>query len=335
LIVGDVMIDEYVYGNVRRISPEAPVPVVTVQRETRVLGGSANVGVNVAGLRAKAHLAGVVGDDDAGRAVHRMLKENGIGTEGLITEPGRQTTRKTRVVAHGQQVVRVDRESGDSLMHSTAKTLADRILGLIDQVDGVILSDYRKGVITRELAAGVISAARHRGKFVAVDPKQSDFSWYGGCTVITPNKGEAEAALGGVELRGDDAFREAAHALLRKGRSHAILLTRGEEGMTLVERGTREGFHIPAQARQVFDVTGAGDTVIGTIAVALASGASLRQASLLANVAAGVVVGESGTAPITSEKLSHALRVQEMERELGREEEESRPARPGRPGGRR
>jgi D-beta-D-heptose 7-phosphate kinase/D-beta-D-heptose 1-phosphate adenosyltransferase len=162
-----------------------------------------------------------------------------------------------------------------------------------------------------------------------VDPKQSDFSWYGGCTVITPNKGEAEAALGGIELRGDEPFRDAAQALLRKGRSGAVLLTRGEEGMTLVERGSRDGFHIPAQARQVFDVTGAGDTVIGTIAVALAAGASLREAALLSNTAAGVVVGEAGTVPITSEKLVHALRLREMEESLGREVHEEHRRRPG------
>jgi D-beta-D-heptose 7-phosphate kinase/D-beta-D-heptose 1-phosphate adenosyltransferase len=324
LVVGDLMLDEYVYGAVRRISPEAPVPVVTVQRESHVLGGAANVAVNVAGLGARGYVVGVVGEDDAGRSIHRMLKEGGIGTEGLVVDAGRPTTRKTRVVAHGQQVVRVDRESMEPLSAATARALADRMLTLLDRVDGVVLSDYRKGVITREIAAGVISAARHRGKFVAVDPKQSDFSWYGGCTVITPNKGEAEAALGGVDLAGDASCREAAHTLLRKGRCQAVLLTRGEEGMTLVERGARDGFHVPAQARQVFDVTGAGDTVIGTLAVSLAAGASLRQAAVLANRAAGVVVAESGTAPITAEKLTHAIRLLEMEEELGREEAQER-----------
>ncbi len=320
LVVGDIMMDEYVWGSVKRISPEAPVPVVAVTRDTRTLGGAANVAHNIACLGAKVQVAGLVGADPAGREVARMLKERGIGVTGLVADPDRPTTVKTRVIAHQQQVVRVDRENHDPPAEKARVALKKGVLRALDGADGVVLSDYRKGTLSRELVEEVAAAARKRGVFVAVDPKQSDLTFYRGCTLITPNKAEAEAALGGRELEGDLDIWEGGKAILRKTGTSAILITRGEEGMSLVERGRRTFFHIPAQARQVFDVTGAGDTVIGTLATGLGVGAPIRDAALLANVAAGVVVSEVGTAPITLEKLRRSLKLAEKEREVALEE---------------
>src|SRR5512139_578332 len=320
LVAGDIMLDEFVFGTVGRISPEAPVSVVAVTRETVFPGGAANVARNLAGLRARVEMAGLVGGDPAGRGVFRMLKRQGIGVSAVLAEPDRPTTVKTRVIAHSQQVVRVDRERKGLPSKKTHDALLRKILGALDGVDGVVFSDYRKGVLSAELVREVTAAARRKGLFVAVDPKQIDFSFYGGCSVITPNKGEAQAALGGRELGDDLAVWEGGRELLRKCRAKAILVTRGDEGMTLVERGRHACFHVPASARQVFDVTGAGDTVIGTLAACLAAGASMREAAVIANVAASVVVGEVGTAPITAEKLLHALRAQEREREAEAQE---------------
>jgi D-beta-D-heptose 7-phosphate kinase/D-beta-D-heptose 1-phosphate adenosyltransferase len=320
LVVGDIMLDEYVWGNVGRISPEAPVPVVAVTRDTRALGGAGNVAVNISGLGASVFLAGLIGADPSGREILRMLKRRRIGISGIVTDRNRPTTTKTRVLAHSQQVVRVDREKKEPPDARAGDTLRKSVRAAIREVDGVVLSDYRKGALSRELVEDVVSAARRNGVFVVVDPKRNDFSFYHGCTLITPNKSEAEAALGGKELFGDKEIMEGGKALLRKSHARAILITRGEEGMSLVERGRRSFFHIPALARQVFDVTGAGDTVIGTLAVGMGAGAPLRDAAILANLAAGVVVGEVGTAPITLEKLAHALRLREREREVAREE---------------
>ena len=308
LVVGDIMLDEYVFGTVGRISPEAPVPVVAVVRETRVPGGAANVALNLSGLDVKVELAGLVGDDFAGGILTDALNEEGIGVSAVELDSDRPTTLKTRVIAHGQQIVRVDREKSVPPSRKTKEALLKRILALLDKVQGVVLSDYRKGVLSSELVAEIIKAARKKGVFVAVDPKQSDFSWYKGCTIITPNKKEAEAALGGRELRSDPEVLEGGRKLLRKTAAQAVLVTRGEEGMTLVERGRKQCFNVSAIARQVFDVTGAGDTAIGVLSACLAAGASMRQAAILANIAAGVVVGEVGTSPISTEKLLHAVR---------------------------
>ena len=197
------MLDEYVWGDVRRISPEAPVPVVAVIRDTRTLGGAANVALNVASLGAGVDIAGLVGSDPAGREITRMLRIRGIGVSGLVVDPGRPTTVKTRVIAHQQQVVRVDREKIELPVDKARKALKTRVLATLDRADGVVFSDYRKGALSRDLVEEVAAAAKRRGVFVAVDPKQTDFAYYRGCTVITPNKAEAEAALGGRELTGD------------------------------------------------------------------------------------------------------------------------------------
>ncbi|MCL2102508.1 MAG: PfkB family carbohydrate kinase, partial [Syntrophorhabdaceae bacterium] len=288
-----------------------PVPVVAVTREARVPGGAANVALNISGLKASVELAGIVGNDSSGRCLTRSLRGRGIGVSSIIQDRERPTTLKTRVIANSQQVVRVDREENGLLSLKTQKALITRIFALLGKVRGIVLSDYRKGVLSAELVREVIRGAREKGVFVAVDPKQTDFSWYRGCTIITPNKKEAEAALGGKEFRSDLDVCEGGRELISKTRAQAVLVTRGEEGMTLVERGRKDCFHIPAIARQVFDVTGAGDTAIGTLATCLAAGASMREAAALANIAAGVVVGEVGTSPIVAEKLLHAVRDRE------------------------
>lgn len=320
------MLDEYVWGSVRRISPEAPVPVVAVTRDTRSLGGAANVARNVASLGARVTIAGFVGSDPAGREIAHLLQGEGIVMAGLVTDPSRPTTVKTRVIAHQQQVVRVDREKKEPPAERARRELRARVMEGIRNADGVLLSDYRKGVLSRDLVEGVVAAAKKEGIFVAVDPKQTDFTFYRGCTLITPNKSEAEAALGGRELLDDLDIWEGGKALLKKTGARAILITRGEDGMSLVERRRRSFFHIPAQGRQVFDVTGAGDTVIGTLATGMGVGAPLRDAALLANVAAGVVVGEVGTAPITVEKLKRDLLLREREREIALEERSKAPS---------
>jgi len=323
LVVGDIMLDEYIWGSVGRISPEAPVPVVAVTRDTRALGGAGNVAVNISGLGANVGLAGLIGEDSPGREIIRMLKRHRIGISGIVIDRNRPTTTKTRVVAHSQQVVRVDREKKEPPDARASDALGKSVRSAVREVDGVVLSDYRKGALSRELVEDIVLSAKRNGAFVVVDPKRTDFSFYRGCTLITPNKPEAEAALGGRELSGDREILEGGKALLRKSNARAILITRGEEGMSLVERGRGVLFHIPAEARQVFDVTGAGDTVIGTLAAGMGAGASLRDAALLANLAAGVVVGEVGTAPITLGKLARAIRFREREREVAQEERQA------------
>jgi rfaE bifunctional protein kinase chain/domain len=322
LVIGDIMLDEYVFGTVGRISPEAPVPVVAVIRDARVPGGAANVAMNLAGLRVEVEMAGLVGSDAAGKYVARVLRGRRIGVSSVLPDPDRATTVKTRVIAHSQQVVRVDREAKAPPSRRTRDALRRKVLAALNRVDGVVFSDYRKGALSLELVREVTDTARRKGLFVAVDPKWSDFSCYRGCTLITPNKTEAQAALGGRELRSDLDVWEGGKALLRKSGAAAVLITRGEEGMTLVERGRKGSFHIPALARQVFDVTGAGDTVIGTLAACLAAGAPMREAAVLANIAASVVVGEVGTSPITREKLLHAVGALERERRADEEHRE-------------
>jgi D-beta-D-heptose 7-phosphate kinase/D-beta-D-heptose 1-phosphate adenosyltransferase len=321
LVVGDIMLDEYVFGTVGRISPEAPVPVVAVTRDARVPGGAANVALNLAGLRVGVEMAGLVGNDSAGKHVARILRGLRVGVAAIVPDPDRPTTVKTRVIAHSQQVVRVDREKKVPPSRKTHETLLRKVLAALDGVEGIVFSDYRKGALSVDLVREVTEAARGKGLFVAVDPKQTDFSCYRGCTLITPNKMEAQAALGGRELRSDLEVWEGGKELLRKVGAAAVLITRGEEGMTLVERGRKGCFHIPALARQVFDVTGAGDTVIGTVAACLAAGAPMREAAMLANIAASVVVGEVGTSPISAEKLLRAVRA--GEREAGMASDES------------
>ena len=304
LVVGDLMLDEFIWGRVDRISPEAPVPVVHVTHESSHLGGAANVVHNVRALGGRATACGVVGTDRAGRRVLDGLQDVGAGTAGVAAVRGLVTVRKTRIIAHNQQVVRLDREQRDHGDRAAAR-LTQFLRRHVWDYDAVVLSDYGKGVITESLL-GMLHELRARRPFrLIVDPKTPNFPHYRSLTLATPNLSEAAAAAA-VDIRDDPGLQRAGRRLLERWDAEAILVTRGEHGMTLIKRhgGAR---HFPTAARQVFDVTGAGDTVVATCALALAAGASLDEAALLANHAAGVVVGKVGTATLSAAELRAAL----------------------------
>lgn len=300
LIVGDLMLDRFLWGDVSRISPEAPVPVVRVRTETEHLGGAANVAANVRALGGKARVAGLVGGDPGAERLAAALDRSGI-ERFVVSDPERATTMKTRVIARSQQVVRVDRESDALAGGAIATRLIDTVLDSIEGSDALVISDYDKGVIGRELLAAVLPRARELGKPVVVDPKISHFPFYQPVTVLTPNQAEAARATA-MEIRSDADCLTSAHAILERLDTRAVLVTRGERGMLLVERG-RDPRHIPAVAREVYDVTGAGDTVVAVLALCLAAGAELAEAAILANQAGGIVVGKVGTATVAAEEL--------------------------------
>jgi D-beta-D-heptose 7-phosphate kinase/D-beta-D-heptose 1-phosphate adenosyltransferase len=308
LVVGDVILDEYVWGEVRRISPEAPVPVVDIRSHSHVPGGAGNAAANVVSLGGTALLGGVVGEDAAADSLVEALRQGGVDAGGLVREAGRQTTTKTRVIAHSQHVVRFDREHKAALSAAAEEALlrwVDRQLG---EVDACVLSDYAKGAVTDRVAAHVLAGARRAGKPVVVDPKATDYAKYRGATVLKPNLAEAERFLR-QEIRDADGLLEAGRCLVGALDGSAVLITRGAEGMSLFRRGAPP-LHVPAVARHVFDVTGAGDTVISTLALALAAGAPPEQAVALANLAAGVAVGKVGTARVTLAELRAAGRAE-------------------------
>jgi D-beta-D-heptose 7-phosphate kinase/D-beta-D-heptose 1-phosphate adenosyltransferase len=304
LVLGDVMLDEFIWGRVERISPEAPVPVVNVESETYMLGGAANVVHNLIALGCRAGLCGMVGDDRAGSLVLELLDQLEVPRDGLIISSERPTTVKTRVVAHSQQVVRVDRENRGEFPPEELEDLSSRLKAELAHCDAVIISDYAKGVVSRGLLRPLLKQAKDGEMIVSVDPKVANMPLYAGASVITPNHFEAMAAAR-ISPAGEGAVERAGQALLRELEAGAILITQGERGMTLV---TPEGLsHIPTMAKRVFDVTGAGDTVISTLTLGLVAGLSLAEAAVMAIVAAGVVVGEVGTSAVTAGRLSQAL----------------------------
>ncbi len=307
LVVGDVMVDHYVWGNVSRISPEAPVPVVNVTRESFLLGAAANVVNNIRTLGGSVSLCGVIGHDDAGKQLQHMLRSSGIPTDGLIVEPDRRTTIKTRVIAHHQQVVRFDRETKEGIGRETHGNILARVSALAeDGLDAIVISDYCKGVVTKDVVRDIVRLARKRGIIVSVDPKIAHFGIYSGVTILTPNT--KEASLGArIEIEDDASLLKAGRGLLRRLSCDAVLITRGEQGMSLFQRSGRIT-HIPTVAREVFDVTGAGDTVISTLTLAMAAGANMIDAAKLSNYAAGIVVGVVGTATVTRDQLKHRIR---------------------------
>jgi D-beta-D-heptose 7-phosphate kinase/D-beta-D-heptose 1-phosphate adenosyltransferase len=309
LVIGDLMLDEYVWGEVRRISPEAPVPVVEVKRRTFAPGGASNTAANVVALGGSPLVFGVVGADGAGDRLRAALEQSGIGVDGVCVDAGRATTSKTRIVAHSQQMVRMDCEERAPLSAGLEEELLAKIARQLPDADGVVISDYAKGVVTPSLAKQVIRLARAAGKPTVVDPKGSDYSKYRGATVVKPNAFEAERCVK-QEITGEASLREVAARLLEVLGDSAVLITRGAEGMTLFQTGAAP-VHVPTVARSVFDVTGAGDTVASTLALGLAAGGSLEQAMLLANLAAGVVVGKVGTATVTFAELLAAITAEE------------------------
>ena len=307
LVIGDIMADHFIWGRVSRISPEAPVPVVEVKKDDFMLGGGANVLNNVFSAGGRVYLAGVVGADDTGRRLLAEFRSRGVDTAGIVVEGGRPTTLKTRVVAHGQQVVRFDREDRRPVQAKSIRRILSYIRSVRDDLGAIVISDYSKGMVTRPLLDGIRKAVADRPIITCVDPKQRDFSLYEGFDIITPNHYEAGYAAGEEILNGQDHIR-VGMKLMREFAFRAILITRGESGMSLFEReGRLRHTAFPAQAREVFDVTGAGDTVIGVFALCLAAGGSFREAAYLANHAAGIVVGKVGTATVTREELKKVL----------------------------
>lgn len=298
LVVGDVMLDRYWFGEVNRISPEAPVPVVKVERSEERLGGAANVARNAAAVGAKTALLSVVGDDDAGRSLSRMLAEGEIDA-GLHVDRSIDTTVKLRVIGRQQQLLRIDFETTPS--HEILQAKLTEFESRVAEADVVILSDYGKGGLTH--IAEMIRLARAAGKPVLVDPKGDDYAKYAGATVITPNRSELRDVVGRWSSE-EELFTKAQKLRAELG-LEALLVTRSEEGMTLFSEG--ETHHQAAQAREVFDVSGAGDTVIATLAVMLAAGADWDEAIRTANIAASIVVGKLGTAVVTREELAAAL----------------------------
>ena len=305
LVIGDLILDHYVMGRVSRISPEAPVPVVHVESETLRLGGAANVFNNILALGGKADLCGVIGADESGRLLLKELGKSRSGRGGVIIDHDRPTTRKSRVIAHNQQIVRYDMEGRQELKGTLQKRLLRYVESRIRELSCIVVSDYAKGVVSSALMAELARMAALRKIPVIVDPKVEHFSYYKGVTVITPNHLEATQAAG---LHGDDdqTINQAGAVIRQRLGCQSVLITRGEKGMSLYE-GEGTSWHLPTQARQVYDVTGAGDTVIGTLALALATGASMREAATLANHAAGIVVGMVGTATVTPKQLLEAV----------------------------
>lgn len=305
-VVGDLMLDVYLHGKVARISPEAPIPVVEIDEKDRLMpGGAANVACNIAALGGRASLIGVVGDDRAGRALAQSLKRAGVDTSGLVVVKDRPTTEKTRVIAHTQQVVRVDREVKTPLSAADAARVASRAVASIRRTDAVIYEDYNKGVLTREVIRRTLAEARRGRKIVTVDPKFKNFFEFRGVTVMKPNLKEVREALGSEVAERGDVPALGARLMKRLG-CRSVVITLGESGMALFEKG-HPLRTIPTMAREVYDVSGAGDTVIATLTLGLAAGADLLSSCALANYAAGIEVGKLGVATVTARELIDRL----------------------------
>ena len=310
-IVGDVILDHYIWGEVSRISPEAPVVVVHVSKEEHSLGGAANVAKNVVALGAGASVVGAIGNDDHGKTLRGLLEESGVSTSSLAVLDDRSTTVKSRVLARAQQVVRVDRESSDPFPLNAQQNLAESIAKEIESSSGIIVSDYAKGVVTgktyeplsQAFDSGVFSVTRP----LVVDPKNANFDLYNGATVVKPNRIEAESASG-LSIKSQQDAIVAARELLPKWRSDSVLVTLGELGMVSVTGDSDpKPVSVPTRAKEVYDVSGAGDTVAAVYCLALCAGASSYQAAELSNIAAGVVVAEIGAVAITTEQLHDAI----------------------------
>jgi D-beta-D-heptose 7-phosphate kinase/D-beta-D-heptose 1-phosphate adenosyltransferase len=307
LVVGDLMIDEYLWGDVDRISPEAPVQVVAVRNEEFTLGGAGNVVANLLGLGAKVSVVAVAGTDGNSKTLLKKLGDLGIDTAGIIRERTRPTTKKTRIIADHQQVLRIDRETVHPVTTKTFEAVAKSAEAIMPTVDVVVISDYGKGLVTRQLIERLTVAAEKYGKITIADPKGLDFTKYNGTHLITPNKKEASLAAG-IEIVDDATLFEAGRRILQKTGVAKLVITCGKEGMACFESDMQPQ-KISTQARQVYDVTGAGDTVVAVIALAIASGSSFMQAVMLANTAAGIVVGQVGTAAISKKELAAALNL--------------------------
>ncbi len=306
LVLGDLILDQYIWGEVNRISPEAPIPVVEVVEESFSLGGAANVANNLRALGASVEICGVVGDDPHGRRLLEMLDRQGIDGGSVVRDEARPTILKTRIIAHKQQVVRVDREDARPVEGPLLGAIKTRLAAVLPEVDAVIVEDYGKGVIHGELLRDLVPRAREAGKIVTVDPKTEHFESYRGVTALTPNRQEAQEAVG-VRITDQRSLFEAGRLLLERLACRAVLITLGERGMCLFEQDGAP-FEIPARAHEVYDVSGAGDTVIAVFTAALVAGAPFREAALLSNLAGSLVVEKIGTAVVTREEIQDRIR---------------------------
>jgi len=307
LVIGDFMLDRFVWGSVKRISPEAPVPVVNVQKESYMPGGALNVSNNIRTLNGIVYPCGVVGRDLEGRMLVKLMRKEGIETGGVLyAEDGRPTSLKTRIIAHSQQVVRFDRETAGDISKQSLSNILKFFRQKIKSTDVVIIEDYGKGVIQPALLNVIVMLAKKLKKPVIVDPKEKHFSYYRGVTAITPNRAEAYGAIENGRDPKKMTVNEVGKKLLTQFKLESVLMTLGEDGMALFERGGNVT-HIPTAAREVYDVSGAGDTVIAVFSLALAVGADLKEAAVISNLAAGIVVGKLGTATVTQDEIERAL----------------------------
>jgi rfaE bifunctional protein kinase chain/domain len=304
-VVGDLMLDRYYWGTISRISPEAPVPVVEVDEESTRLGGAANVANNIASLGGVPMMIGVVGKDIGAEILQKLVVNNGFPTDGIVVDNSRPTTIKTRVIAHGQHVVRIDQEEKFDLSADAQARVIACLKSQIGSLDGIILEDYNKGVLTKELIKAVIQLAKEHKKTITVDPKSNNFFEYQGISVFKPNRKEAEEALG-HRLQSLPDMEAAARTLLARLDAESVLLTLGEKGMLLIEKNGSFA-HVETKARHVADVSGAGDTVIATLTMAMVAGGSVRESAALANYAGGIVCGEVGIVPIDKNLLVQTI----------------------------
>jgi rfaE bifunctional protein kinase chain/domain len=302
LVVGDLMIDDYIWGKVTRISPEAPIPVVEVQKEESKPGGAANVILNLVSLGAKVYAAGVIGNDLNADRLKAHLDHDKVDTSAVITDKTRPTTVKTRVIAHSQQVVRIDKEQKSDISPKTAAAIIKKVSLFAGKIDAIIFSDYDKGLLTKELVEGIMELSGNR--IITVDPKPGNIGNFKGITLISPNKKEASEASG-IQISSETDVLNASMILHDITLAKAVLITRGEEGMSLYENGSVRT--IPTVAREVFDVTGAGDTVISVVTLALSTGASFDESAVLSNIAAGRVVAEVGVVTLNPDELEEAV----------------------------
>jgi D-beta-D-heptose 7-phosphate kinase/D-beta-D-heptose 1-phosphate adenosyltransferase len=305
LVIGDLMLDEYLWGKAERISPEAPVQVVDVVREELRLGGAGNVVNNLVALGAQVTVCSVIGEDENGRALVENFNHRAVSVDAVFRDPGRRTSRKTRVVASNQQIVRIDRESRDPLSAEIEAQVCNWVRTHADQFSVILVSDYLKGVLTPRVIETTLSAAALKGIPVLVDPKGTDFGRYRGATLLTPNRKEAEAASG-IAIRDGRSLEQAAGLIMEKTGLEHLLITRSEEGMSLFSH-SEEAVHIPTVAREVFDVSGAGDTVLASLAVGMAAGLGMAESARLANIAAGIAVGKLGTSTVSPDEIINAV----------------------------
>ncbi len=306
LVIGDLMVDQYIWGNVKRISPEAPVPVVEVTKENLLLGGAANVAHNILSLGGKVFIAGAIGRDDIGKILINKLSERGFNTDGIVIDGSRPTTVKTRVIAHNQQVVRFDKEVRADIGRSTLSLILHYVKSCLPEIKGIIISDYCKGIITRSLIKKLLELTRSK-VFIAADPKIGHFDYYKGLSLITPNINEASFGSG-IDITDEKTLIAAGRTLLKKLQCRAVIITRGDKGMTLFEKNGAVT-NIPTCAREVYDVSGAGDTVIAALTLCHSAGADLKDAAIIANHAAGVVVGKMGTAVATQQEIFKSIKM--------------------------